>query len=165
LAIHRLDLILADRPIPPGLNLRAYNHELGSCGVGFFAHRQIADGYRQDFPRSLHGAPLLMPLSGSVLRRQLDDWLGQQEVVPRIVAEFDDSALMKAFGEKSLGLFPSPVAIADEVAMAYGSELVGITGRIREHFHAISPERKVRHPAVACIVENARQTFLEWADS
>jgi LysR family transcriptional activator of nhaA len=160
LAVHRLDLVLSDRPIPSGLNVRAYNHQLGTSGVSLFAHRRIARQYDRRFPDSLDGAPVLLPDEANALRRGLDEWFERQGVTPRIVAEFEDSALMKAFGEAASGLFPAPDAIADEVEAMYHSRRVGVIDGVSESFYAISPERKLKHPAVLLITETARHTFL-----
>jgi LysR family transcriptional activator of nhaA len=161
LAVHRLDLVLSDRPIPSGLNVRAYNHQLGSSGVSLFAHRRIARQYDRRFPDSLDDAPVLLPDEGNALRRGLDEWFERQGVTPRVVAEFEDSALMKAFGEAASGLFPAPDAIADEVEAMYHSRRVGAVDGVSESFYAISPERKIKHPAVLLITETARHTFIQ----
>ena len=160
LAVHRLDLVLSDRPIGSGLNVRAYNHSLGSSSVSMFAHRRIARRYAKSFPSSLDGAPLLLPAESTALRRALDEWFDRHEVTPRVVAEFDDSALMKAFGEAASGVFPAPDAIASEVEQMYEAKRIGTTAGVTESFFAISPERKIKHPAVLQITEMARESFL-----
>jgi LysR family transcriptional activator of nhaA len=156
LAVHRLDLVLSDRPIPTGLNVKAYNHRLGESGIAFFAQKRLAATYRRRFPESLHGAPVLLPATATALRRTLDDWFEGRGVTPRIVAEFDDSALLKAFGEAGVGLFPAPIAIAAQVEQMYHASLVGEVDGVTESYYAISPERKLRHPAVVRITELAR---------
>ena len=159
LAVHRLDLVVSDRPIPAGTHVRAYNHALGTSAVGFFAHNSIAKHYKQ-FPTSLDDAPMLLPNSESALRRQLDMWFDEQGILPKLMAEFDDSALLKAFGEAGLGAFPAPVAIADEVTAMYHSSHLGTLDHIFESFYAISPERKLKHPAVVAITETARDLLF-----
>ena len=159
LAVHRLDLVLSDRAIPAGLNVRAYNHRLGASGVSLFAHRRIARRYERKFPASLEGAPLLLPVESNALRRDLDDWFDRQGITPRVVAEFDDSALLKAFGEAASGIFPAPDAIAAEVQDMYHSRRVGPIDGVSETFYAISPERKLKHPAVLRITESARDSL------
>lgn len=159
LAVHRLDLVVSDRPLPAGRHVRAYNHALGSSSVSFFAHRSIAGKYRS-FPTCLDDAPVLLPGTESALRRQLDMWFDEQGVVPRLIAEFDDSALLKAFGEAALGLFPAPTAIAEEVSLMYHSKLLGTLDEMFESYYAISPERKVKHPAVRAITEAARDELF-----
>ncbi|MEM9303781.1 MAG: transcriptional activator NhaR [Pseudomonadota bacterium] len=156
LAVHRLDLLLSDRQVPTGLNVKAYNHTLGRSAVSIFAHTRIAGPYAADFPRSLHDAPFLLPHNSSSLRRSLDDWFEQIQISPRILAEFDDSALLKAFGEAGVGLFPAPTAIATEVESMYDAKRIGDIESVRETFYAISPERKLKHPAVRQVTEAAR---------
>ena len=156
LAVHRLDLVISDRPIPTGTNVKAYNHTLGESHISFFAHRSIAKKYQKRFPQSLDGAPMLLPNQSSPLRRGLDEWFENMDIAPLTVAEFDDSALLKAFGEAALGVYPAPAAIADEVASMYHSVELGTVDSISESYYAISPERKLKHPAVLQITESAR---------
>ena len=156
LAVHRLDLVLSDRPIPTGLNVRAYNHQLGESAILLFARKSVAAKYVKGFPESLNGAPLLMPVGTSALRRKLDDWFDRVEVSPHIAAEFDDSALMKAFGEAGVGIFPSPSAISKEVELMYHARAIGPVDQVHETYFAISPERKLKHPAVVHITEVTR---------
>jgi LysR family transcriptional activator of nhaA len=160
LAVHRLDLVISDRPITSGLNVRAYNHPLGSSAVSWFAHKKIARRHAKNFPASLDGAPLLLPVESTALRRALDEWFERQGITPRIVAEFDDSALLKAFGEAASGIFPAPDAIAAEVEQMYGAQRIGPADGVSESFYAISPERKLKHPAVVRITETARRKLL-----
>ena len=155
LAVHRLDLVLSDRAIPTGLNVKAYNHALGESSIAFFAQKKLAAKYARKFPESLHDAPVLLPVITTALRRSLDDWFDRAGIVPRVVAEFDDSALLKAFGEAGIGLFPAPSAIADEVEHMYHARSVGTVDSVRDSFFAISPERKLKHPAVVRITESA----------
>lgn len=159
LAVHRLDLVISDHPLPTGTSVKAYNHVLGESTVSFFAHKSIAKNFRK-FPASLNGAPVLMPGHGVALRRDLDDLFERVEVAPQIVAEFDDSALLKAFGEAALGAFPAPTAIATEVCSMYHSRLLGTFDDVKETFFAISPERKLKHPAVLAITEIARDELF-----
>ena len=159
LAVHRLDLIVSDHPLTAGTHVRAYNHPLGTSSVGFFAHRDLAKKYRR-FPTCLDGAPMLLPNADSALRRQLDMWFDEEGILPNLVAEFDDSALLKAFGEAGLGVFPAPMAIADEVSAMYHSTLLGNLDTIFESYFAISPERKLKHPAVVAITETARDVLF-----
>ncbi len=156
LAVHRLDLVISDRPIPAGLNVKAYNHHLGESGITFFARRPEAARYRRHFPDSLGDAPLLLPAKSNALRRSLDDWFDASGITPRVIAEFDDSALLKAFGEAGTGLFPAPSAIAPQVEHMYHARAIGEVEGITESYYAISPERKLKHPAVVRITEQAR---------
>lgn len=157
LALHKIDLVIADSPIPPAVNVRGFNHQLGECGISFLAVAELADKYCNDFPNSLKGAPLLLPGEMSVAHRNLLDWLDKLHIHPRIVGEFDDSALMKAFGQAGAGIFIAPTPIADEVEKQYGVVTIGQTDQVLEQFYAISVERKISHPAVIAITETARE--------
>ena len=160
LALHKLDLVLSDRPIPPGLSVKAFSHALGSSKTALFTTMGNTTDYDQDFPRSLDKAPMLMPTMDNPIRRSLDDWFERQGVSPAIVAEFEDSALMKAFGEAGSGIFPAPAAISDEVERMYRCRRIGPAIAVEENYYAISPERKLKHPAVLKIIENARSEIL-----
>lgn len=164
LAIHRLDMVLADGPLPAQADVKGYSHRLGSCGVRFFAAPALADTLRGEFPHNLENAPLLIPGEGTVLRGRLLRWLDEQQVRPRIVGEFDDSALMKAFGRGGTGVFPAPSVITGEVVRQYGVREVGATEAVQEHFYAISVERRLRHPAVVAISEAARRELFSGAE-
>ena len=156
LAVHRLDLVLSDQPVPDGLNIKAYNHRLGESGMSFFAQRSKARKYRGRFPASLMDAPMLLPSPHSALRRRLDDWFEANEIFPRIVGEFDDSALLKAFGEAGTGVFAGPTVIAEEICRMYRMSVIGEADDITERFYAISPERRLRHASVVMITDRAR---------
>jgi LysR family transcriptional activator of nhaA len=156
LSVHKLDLVLADSPLNPALNIRAYNHPLGESPVTFFAARGLAERWRDDFPGSLEAAPMLMPTGSSALRRALDLWFDRIGVRPRVVAEIEDRALMKTFGEAGAGLFTSPQAVETDVLAKYGVEVVGRTDEVSERFYAISAERRIKHPAISVITEAAR---------
>jgi LysR family transcriptional activator of nhaA len=160
LAVHRLDLVLADRPIPSTVSTRGYSHKLGECGVSFFATKKIAKKLKGDFPQNLDGAPLLLPSGGNYLRSGIDKWLDQHRLYPRIVAEFDDSALMKVFGQEGAGIFIAPSAIEAEVELQYHAICIGRIKEVKERFYAISVERKVLHPVVAGIMETARESLF-----
>ncbi|MCA9589276.1 MAG: transcriptional activator NhaR [Myxococcales bacterium] len=156
LAAHTLDVVLADIPLAAGSGVRAFNHELGSCGVTFFALARHARGYQRRFPASLHDAPMLLPLPGSALRRDLEVWFDAHGLVPRVVAEFEDSALLKAFGAAGRGVFCAPTPVAHEVKEMYGVVPIGATDEVTERFFAISLERRIRSPAVMAISSAAR---------
>jgi LysR family transcriptional activator of nhaA len=160
LAIHRIDMVLADRPMPPGMDVKGYSHPLGECGVAFFATPDLAAGLTGDFPDCLNGAPLLIPGADGALRAPLMRWLERNDTRPRIVGEFDDSALMKAFGKAGAGVFPAPTVTGAEVESQYGVIRLGETRDLRERFFAISVERKVTHPAVLAILEAASQALF-----
>jgi LysR family transcriptional activator of nhaA len=162
LAIQRLDLVISDSPMPSHLDIKGYSQKLGECGISFFATAELAARYGQDFPRSLHGAPLLIPGPETVVRSRLQRWFAEQQIQPRIVGEFDDSALMQAFGQSGSGIFIGPSVIADEVKRQCGVELIGQTDAVSESFYAISVERKIKHPGIVAITEGARrQLFTE----
>jgi len=156
LALHRIDMVIADGPIPAGLGVRGFNHSLGECGISFLAVDKLAKVMRENFPQSLNAAPLLLPSGINLVQGRLMEWLDSLHIHPRIVGEFDDSALMKAFGQAGAGVFVAPSAIAEEVAKQYGVQIVGNTEDVREQFYAISIERRIFHPAVAAITETAR---------
>jgi len=157
LALHKVDLVIADSPIPPSINVRGFNHPLGDCGITFFAAPQLARKLGKNFPQNLNAMPLLVPGEMTVARSHLIKWLDGQHIYPHIVGEFDDSALMKAFGRTGTGVFIAPTPIAEEVKKQYGVIVIGQTNEIRERFYAISVERKISHPAVVAITETARE--------
>ena len=156
LAVHRVDMVIADGPIPSDVNVRGFNHPLGDCGITFFATPKLANTL-SNFPHGLDGAPLLLPGEMTVLRVRLEQWFDSQHIHPRVIGEFDDSALMKTFGRAGAGVFISPTPIAKEVEKQYGVVAIGQTDNVRDHFYALSVERKISHPAVAAITETARE--------
>jgi len=160
LAVHRLDLVLADRTIPPTISMRGFSHKLGECAVSFFATEKLIKKLTGDFPRCLDGAPILLPSSGTQLRSGIDKWLDKHRIHPRMVAEFDDSALMKVFGQQGVGVFIAPAAIEAEVALQYQVSAIGRVDEVQERFYAISVERKVTHPVVSAVVEAARESLF-----
>lgn len=157
LGAHRLDLVLSDAPLPSGSGVRAYSHALGESGISFFARGDVAAALRPTFPQSLDGAPVLLPVRGTPMRRALDEWFDRLKLKPRIVAEVGDSALLKTFGQAGAGAFAAPTVVAEEVSQQYRVSQFGATAEVREHFWAISAERKIRHPAVNAVVEGARK--------
>ncbi len=160
LSVHRIDLVIADGPIPAHVNVRGFNHPLGDCGISFFAAPKLAARLLDNFPDSLNGEPLLIPGEMTAVRNRLLQWFGGRHLHPRIVGEFDDSALMKAFGRAGTGVFIAPTPIAAEVEQQYGVVTIGQIDEIRDHFYAISVERKISHPAVAQITEAAREWLV-----
>ncbi|MFP5418190.1 MAG: transcriptional activator NhaR [Gammaproteobacteria bacterium] len=161
LSIHRLDMVLADRPLPASMDIKGYSHPLGECGVVFLAARSLAADRATNFPDCLHGAPLLIPGADSALRVPLLRWLERRGLQPTIVGEFDDSALMSAFGQAGAGIFPVPLTTAQAVMRQYDVVEVGQTLDIRERFFIISVERRLRHPAVLAVSEAARRRFQQ----
>ena len=160
LSVHKLDAVLADSPVNPALNIRAYNHPLGESGVSFFGVPGQAASLGSDFPQSLNGLPILMPSSGSNLRRSLETWFDRHSIEPQVVAEIDDRALMKAFGERGAGVFTTPTAVEQDVLHKYEVEVIGRTEEIKERFYVISPERRIKHPAVTAVTEAARKELF-----
>ena len=155
LAVHRLDMVIADSPTPPGTGVRAFNHRLGETGLCFFASRQVVDRLKGDFPANLHRMPMLMPGQDTALYGRLVRWFERHHIAPELVAEFDDAALMKAFGRAGLGIFSSPAALADEIADQYSVIPIGITDEVRQEFYAISVQRRTTHPCVRAIFDHA----------
>lgn len=160
LAAHELDLVLADAPLPPGSAVKVYNHLLGECSVTFFGAEKHAS-LRRGFPRSLEDAPILLPVESTHLRRSLDHWFSSLGVRPRIVAEFEDSALLKVFGHDGVGVFAGPSAVEREIKEQYGVQVLGRTDDVRERFYAISAERRLKHPAVVAISEAAKHEVFK----
>jgi LysR family transcriptional activator of nhaA len=157
LALHNLDVVLSDAPVPPTVSIKAYNHALGECGVTFFATKPLAAKLSKHFPKSLNGAPLLIPTENTTLGRSIEQWLVDQEIAPRIVGHFEDSALLKTFAAAGSGVFAAPSVIADGLVAQYGVHPIGHTAEIRERFYAITTDRRLKHPAVTQIVEGARR--------
>ncbi|MFM9913437.1 MAG: transcriptional activator NhaR [Methylophilaceae bacterium] len=156
LAMHRLDIVIADSPMSPSIDVRAFNHLLGECGVTFFARPELANQYPGEFPTRLNNAPMLVPGDDVATRPKLMRWFEEHHIRPRILGEFDDSALMKAFGQAGVGFFAAPSSIAEQVEQECGVIRIGSTNDIIEKFYAISVERKLTHPAVVAISEAAR---------
>lgn len=156
LALHELDVVLSDTSLPAHLHLRGYSHVLGQCHVTFFGEKRMASRLRRGFPKSLDGAPMLLPTESTAVRRALDQWFESQSVTPQVIAEIEDGALLKVFGQSGLGLIPGPSAIEKEIREQYGLTVVGQVVAIKETFYAISLERKFKHPAVVAIAEAAR---------
>lgn len=160
LALHTLDIVISDAPVPPGSSVRAFNHLLGETGVSFFGTKPLARSYKRDFPNSLNGAPLLLPLESLTLRRSLNQWFDRHDIKPRVVAEFEDSALLKVFGADGVGIFPAPTVMETDVRRQYGVQVLGRAPEVHERFYAISVERKLKNPAVVAISEAARHEIF-----
>ncbi len=161
LAIHRLDMVLADRPLPPSMDIKGYSHPLGECGIAFLASKALAKKLADPFPACLGDAPFLIPGEDSALRVPLLRWLEKQGASPRIVGEFDDSALMSAFGQAGAGVFPTPLTVAPAVMRQFGVTELGRTHEVRERHFAISVERRLSHPAVLAVSEAARKRMSD----
>jgi len=160
LSTHALDVVIADMPAPPHLRVKVFNHLLGESGTAFFGPARLASRLRRRFPASLQDAPLLLPTANTALRRALDDWFEREQLRPRVVGEFEDSALMKVFGHGAAVAFPAPAAIADDVCRFYGVRVIGRTDAVRERYYAISAERRLKHPGVLAITGAARDDLF-----
>lgn len=147
LAVSKLDIIFSDHPLPPGSHIKAYNHFVGETGIAFFAKKNLQLQLIQEFPHSLHNQPILLPGEKSTQKVELQAWFDRLSIMPDVIAEFEDSALMKLFGQAGYGVFCAPVPIAKHVMEQYDVDLIGTTMDIREDFYLISPERKLKHPA------------------
>jgi LysR family transcriptional activator of nhaA len=157
LATHSLDLVIADTPVSPSIKVKVFSHALGETPVTVFGIAKLAAPRRKNFPRSLDGAPFLVPTGGKTLRRTLDQFFEQQQIRPRIVAELDDSALLTTFGQAGAGLFVAPTVLEKEVMRQFGVTVVGRLDAVRERYFAISVERRLKHPAVVAISEAANE--------
>jgi LysR family transcriptional activator of nhaA len=161
LATYELDLAITDRPAPPHVKVRVYNHLLGASSTTMFATAKTAAKLRRGFPRSLDGASMLMPARGTAVRQSLDDWLDRSGIHPRPMADFEDSALMKAFGRETAAVFPAPTVIADDVCALYGVRPIGNVPGVREEYYVLSVERRLSHPAVLTMTNTARHKMFE----
>lgn len=161
LAIHDLDLVLSDAPVGPHIKVRAFSHLLGECGVTLFASPKQAHRMRKGFPRSLHGAPALLPAPGSALRAAIDRWLESVDARPNVVGEFEDVALLSTFGEHGEGFFAGYDVVESDIIRRFRVEPIGAIEDHRERFFAITVERRIRHPAVAAIINAARSELFK----
>ncbi len=160
LATYALDVVIADAPAPPHLRVKVFNHPLGESDTAFFAPASLAARLRRRFPESLNGVSMLLPTSNTALRRDLDGWFEKKGIRPRVEGEFEDSALMKVFGQRARLVFPAPAAIASDVSRFYQVRLVGRTNAVRERYFAISAERRLKHPGVVAITTAARDELF-----
>ena len=157
LGTHRLDVVLADRPLSPDIPVKAFNHQLGRCGVTVFGTGKMCRKYRANFPHSLTGAPMLLPTRNTSIRRGINQWFSEQGIEPMVTHEFEDSAVLKVFGQAGHGLFVTPSAIEDEVCRQYSVKILGRIPEVQERYYAISVERKLKHPGVLEIIQFARR--------
>lgn len=160
LALHRLDLVIANEPLSRRVSVKAFNHELGRTPMSFFAAPALMARLGGPFPRCLDGQPLLVHSATSPVRQQLEAWLARERLAPRIVGEFDDGALMKAFGREGRGIFLAPTVLEGEVSAQYEVRVVGRSEELVEDFFAISVERRITHPCVAAITQAARSDLF-----
>jgi LysR family transcriptional activator of nhaA len=167
LALRRVDLVISDVPLPGNLGVKAYTHLLGRSAIAFFASDKLAARHgitarqaRARFPECLRLLPLLLPGAESALRPRVDGWMRQHDLSPAVAAEFEDTALMKAFGREGLGCFPAPAILAKEICRQFQVERIGAPQDLVEEFYAISVERRITHPGVAAITEAARSELF-----
>ncbi len=153
LALHRLDVVLADRPAPANPNLRLYSHVMGHSPMGWFAPANWLAAVREDFPRSLARVPVLLPTAHASVRLRLDQWFERRGVTPQLVGEFEDSALLTTFGSSGMGVFPAPERMREKLEQSYGLTWVAPCDDVQEHFYAIGTARKVQHPLVQRLLE------------
>lgn len=165
LTLHRLDLVIAERAIPESVSTRGFSHKLGQSSISFFATEALQQQLSGTFPQCLHSMPMLLPISGNQLRFHLDQWLTKYHIQPRIIAEFDDSALMKAFGQEGVGIFVAPTVIEQEVELLNNVKAIGRTDEIQEDFYAISVEKRIKNPIVSEIIENANKSLFSVMDT
>ena len=161
MSLHSVDLVLSDAPLTPSSNTKVFNHLLGESGITVFAIARLAAIYRSNFPRSLTGAPFLLPTINTALRRSLDQWFDNYGIGPHIQAEIEDSALIKTFGSGGIGLFVAPTSIESEVQQQYAVEVVGRIEEVKERFYAMTMRRKLKHPAVTAILEHAKDKLFD----
>ena len=157
LATHALDVVITDTPAPPNIRVKAFSHLLGESDTAFFAPPALAARLRRRFPESLRDPPMLLPTTNTALRRALDEWFEKEGVRPRVVGEFEDSALMKVFGHGGSAVFPAPAAIEQDINRFYGVRVAGRTSEVKERYYAISVERRLKHPGVLAITSAARE--------
>lgn len=156
LALHRLDLVIADEPMPKRLSVKAFNHPLGSSAMSFFAAPGLLPRLKGAFPACLDGVPMLVPGGTAAVRQQLEGWFAKHQIAPVVVGEFDDAALMKAFGREGQGVFMAPSVLEDETCQQFGVATIGRTDELVESFYAVSVERRISHPCVQAITDAAR---------
>ena len=161
LASYALDVVIASAPAPAHLPMKVFNHLLGESTISLFAPAPLAARLRRRFPASLNQAPVLVPTTNSPLRRALDEWFDEERITPRIVGEFEDSALMQVFGQAAGCVFPAPSAIAIDVSRFHGVRAIGRLNNVRERYYVISPERRLKHPGVLAITSVARDQLFK----
>lgn len=160
LATHSIDLVIADSPMMPTSRVRAFNHLLGETGISIFGRSDLAQRYRRGFPQSLHGAPLLLQTPNTALRQSLEQWFAAHEIHPQVTGEVEDMAMLQTLGQHGHGLFAAPTVVQKEVCQRYQVRCVGQLENVYERFYAISVERKLSHPAVLLIAEQARRRLF-----
>jgi len=156
LALHRLDLVIADEPMSRRISVKAFNHPLGSTAMSFFCAPQLKPRLKGEFPVCLNDMPMLIQGASASVRQQLEGWLTRYQIHPRVIGEFDDGALMTAFGREGRGVFMAPSVLEAETVAQFGVEVIGRTDELVEEFFAVSVERRISHPCVLAITDAAR---------
>lgn len=156
LALHHFDVLILDTPVDASIRVQAFNHQLAKWQIAFFGTAELVARHQPDFPQSLEAAPVLLPTADSSIRRRLDRFFEEHSIQPRLVGEFEDSALMKAFSETGAGLFPAPIALAGELERQHGSQTLGVLEDCTASYYAVTVERHLEHPAVAAICAAAQ---------
>jgi LysR family transcriptional activator of nhaA len=156
LALHRLDIVLADRAAPPNPNLKLYSHSLGSSPFGWYAPPSLYAVAKRDFPRSLTKVPVVLPTKHAAVRARLDQWLEHHAIHPKIVGEFEDSTLLKTFGASGMGAFPAAEVMHDDITTRYNVKRIGDCDGVEEHFFAVANEKKIMHPLVKRLLSTRR---------
>jgi LysR family transcriptional activator of nhaA len=160
LALHEIDVVLSDSPVTPSLNMRVYSHYLGDCGIVWMAPPRLAKLYGRGFPKSLNGAPVLLPTDDTAIRRKLDQWFAGLGIEPKLIGEFEDFALLRVFGQAGAGIFPVPTTLEKQFRTQDKVSRLGVARNVFGRFYAISAERKLRHPGVVAICETARRELF-----
>jgi len=155
LALHRLDVVLSDRPAPTNPNIKLYSHRMGSSAIAWYGTADMVEAAGKDFPQSLADVPMLLPTAHTAVRARLDLWFEQRAIRPRIVGEFEDSALLKTFGASGMGIFPAAEWIHENLLAHYAVHRLGPCEGVSEHFFAIGTEKKVNHPLVQRLLQPA----------
>ncbi|MEY4883853.1 MAG: hypothetical protein RIS34_1707 [Pseudomonadota bacterium] len=156
LALQRLDLVIADEPMSRRISVKAFNHPLGSTAMSFFCSPRLRPQLKGDFPACLNDMPMLIQGASASVRQQLEGWLTRHQIHPRIIGEFDDGALMTAFGREGRGVFMAPAVLEAETVAQFGVDVIGRTTELVEEFFAVSVERRISHPCVLAITDAAR---------
>jgi LysR family transcriptional regulator, transcriptional activator of nhaA len=162
LSVHQLDLVISDRPMPSSMNVRGYNHLLMQGGMSFLAAPTLAKRLRKGFPHSLNDAPMILPGGDAAVRPKLLQWFDSHQLRPHILGDFDDTAVMKAFGQAGAGVFPMPTMVAKEICAQFHVAEVGRTNDVQHQVYAISGERRLTNPAVVAISDTARARQAEF---
>lgn len=158
LAVHRLDLLLADRPAPPHAGLKVFSHAMGSSQLAWYGTPELAARAKKRFPQGLADVPVLLPSAHASVRPHIDRWFSQHALTPQVCGEFEDSALLKIFGAGGMGVFPAAELVHQQLLAQYGVQRIDALEGVVEHFYGISTERRVVHPLVRRMVAAAEPT-------